>query len=142
MGGLPTPGPLHGMAGQGRFPGKRGIEAATGAPPRGRRHLSSWGYGGIRPHHISSSVIQYKKGVTFSCRMLVTLRYHIRFHRKSPFHDDKTPCVRPASMEVWAYQGILPMFGCESRSCLFLPNMKNKPFVKPGGKHQRCCRAR
>ena len=31
---------LQATAGQVRFPGKQGIEAAAGAPPRGRRHLS------------------------------------------------------------------------------------------------------
>ena len=43
--------PRHGGARS--VSGKQAIEAAAGAPPRGRRHQSLWGYGGISPHYIS-----------------------------------------------------------------------------------------
>ena len=43
--------------GQSRLQDNRSLKAAAGAPPRGRRHLSWWGYGGISPHRLSFSVI-------------------------------------------------------------------------------------
>jgi len=47
--GSPPQGPSRATAGQVRFPGKQGIEAAAGAPRRGRRGLSFLGVWGSQP---------------------------------------------------------------------------------------------
>jgi len=47
--GSPPLGPTRGTAGQGRFPGKQGVETAAGAPPRGGGTYRNGGMGASVP---------------------------------------------------------------------------------------------